>query len=202
MNELEEFKKKTEGLVYRHKAIFPSEAFLFYREAKRIDADHIIESGIGNGGSTAYLDKLFPEIKITSIDRGKVEQIRLDHPRIEFVQGDGVHKVPLAVYHSSGKSLAVLIDGPKGYQAIKLASSLLRNERVKIVAIHDLQADITSPIYLDNPVLRNRMIAFLGKAFANSHDAKFRDFAGWLDKEIVATKKHPNGPGLSIYRND
>lgn len=196
----EQFKKATRGLHHHPKAIFPSELFLFYREAKRIEADHIIESGIGYGGSTSYLDRLFPDIKITSIDRGEVEDVRALHPRIEFIQGDGRHEVSRAVWRSEGKNIAVLIDGPKGWIATMMTNSLLLKDNVKIVAIHDLQSDKESKFYLQREVMRDRIIRFLNKAYVNSHDQKFREFASDLDRGVAALKKYPNGPGLSIYR--
>lgn len=205
MNDIElkeKFKELTRDIPYLRKAIFPSELFMFYREALRVNADHIIESGIGNGGSTAYLERLFPNVQITSIDRGKVELTRSLHPNIEFIQGDGRWEVAKAVHNSKSNSIAVLIDGPKGNQAIMLAKRLLMfYDNVKIVAIHDLQSDKISPIYIQRDWLLKRISAFLDNAFANSHDSEFRELAGDLDaKTGSALQKYPNGPGLSIYK--
>lgn len=198
---MERFIDATRGLPHYPKALFPSELFMFYREARRVEADHIIESGIGYGGSTAYLDRLFPDIKITSIDRGKVESIRESHPRIQFIQGDGYWEIPEAVRSSKGKNIAILIDGPKGHRAIHLADRILGSGRVRIVAIHDLQVEKNHPEYLKRkPWLRDAIVRFLEKACADSHNQSFRDFAGFLDKDIEAIKKYPNGPGLSIYQ--
>jgi len=196
ISDIDEFKIKTKGLIHQPKAIFPSEMFLFYCEVKRIDVDHIIESGIGYGGSTSYLDRLFPETLITSIDRGSVEQTRALHPRIDFVIGDGRFEIEWQIAKSKAKRLAILIDGPKGWIAVKLAERLLTKKNVKIVAVHDLQSDKQSLALL--PSVRERIGLFLDKAFVDSH--KLREFISELDIGVKALKKYPNGPGLSIYK--
>lgn len=197
IEDVQYFAERTKNLPRQPKAIFPSEMFLFYYEANRIGADHIIESGIGYGGSTDYLDELFPQAYITSVDRGKLESVRERHPRVKFVQGQGELCVPHEATCSPGERIAILIDGPKGMQAIWLMTRLLRNERVRMVAIHDLQSDVQAPFYLERPGLRDQLVRKLRLAHINSHDPTFRELAGYLDEGI--NKKYPDGPGLSVY---
>lgn len=196
---VEEFAAKTRGLKSLPKAIFPSEIYLFAREVVANEIDHIIESGIGYGGSTSYLDRLFPDLMITSIDRGSVEDTQIKHPRIEFIKGDGRFEIMRSVIRSSSKRIGILIDGPKGYQAIMLAQRLLRNSKVKIVAIHDLQTEVYGTFLMNHPQLRSRVKQFLMEAYENSHDWEFRQSASCLDKDVAARSKYPDGPGLSVY---
>lgn len=171
---IDEFKWLTADLPYMPQAIFPSEMFLFYREAKGCNADHIIESGVGNGGSTRYLARLFPDIRITSIDKNDV------NPGLtEFRRGNATYLLPSIVRDSKGESLAVLIDGPKGDKAIDLLEKLLTDEKVKFVAVHDMDSIVG---------LRSR-------------DKGFRREFGHLDANVGDYLKHyPNGPGLTIFK--
>jgi predicted O-methyltransferase YrrM len=184
---LDTFEHLTADLPYRPKAVFPSEMFLFYCWAKVCAADHIIESGVGFGGSTSYLARLFPNIAITCIDNdryGQLEAVARNRPReIDVLRGDSAVMLPKAVQGSKGSSLAVLIDGPKGRPAVDLAMRALSDAKVKVVAVHDL--------------------AFEPGAYEiDSHDRYFRDEFGFLDDKVgaEARAKHPNGPGLSIFR--
>lgn len=171
---LEEFKRLTADLPYRPGSIFPSEMFLFYREAKACNADHIIESGVGHGGSTRYLARLFPDVRITSVDKND------GHPGLtEFLRGDATHLLPQIVEESKGKRIAVLIDGPKGKKQTDLAEVLLELEKVVLLALHD----------------------FDWIAGIRSRDESFRREFGHLDANVGEYLKHyPNGPGLTIFK--
>ncbi len=170
---LDQFVKITNGLPYLPKAIFPSEMFMFYYIAKGKEVDCVIESGVGNGGSTNYLDALFPDAEIISVDLGDVKLTRELHPRIEFIKGDGSIEVPRIVDRAIGKNIGVLIDGPKNDLAIELANKLV--DKVRFIAIHDL------PPF-------------------DTHSRSFRKNFGFLDSNVGAyLKKYPNGPGLRIF---
>lgn len=176
---IEEFKRLTAGLRYRPKAVFPSEMFMFYSTAKAFKVDQIIESGIGNGGSTAYLAKLFPDLPIISIDKDVSGAAGL---AVTTIKGNAVYMLPDIVARSNAQRIGALIDGPKGKLAIRLAKRLLNDPKVQFVAVHDL--------------------AFEGKQhLIDSHDPEFRKRYGFLDSSVgAARKKHPNGPGLSIFK--
>lgn len=169
---LESFIEATQYLTYRPKSVFPSEMFMFYHLVSQTECTHIIESGIGYGGSTDYLDALFPDKQITSIDLGKVKQTRKLHPRIKFIQGDGSKVIPRLV--ASGDPVAILIDGPKGKHALRIVDNLRGKRNVKLIAVHDLPGETQSEEY------RKRF--------------------GFLD-EKVGTWLHtyPKGPGLKVF---
>lgn len=176
---LDDFVRLTAGLAYRQKGIFPSEMFLFYCRAKQAGADHIIETGVGYGGSTSYLARLFPDVPITSIDRNVRHAAGLG---VKVARGDAQWVLPDVVRRSSGNALAILIDGPKGPPALDLARRFLGAEKVKVIAVHDLAFEA-------------------GDHRIDSHADEFRDQYGFLDARVgVALKKHPRGPGLSLLK--
>lgn len=183
---IDEFVRLTGDLAYRPKAVFPSEMFLFYCEALAAGADHIIETGVGFGGSTSYLARLFPDARITCIDDDSRRQLEVVAREIggkaHFLRGDAVSLLPKVVKHSRGNSLAILIDGPKGRPAVALAKEVLQDVTVKFVAVHDL--------------------AFEAKEYLiDSHAEDFRAQFGFLDCDVGEARiKHPAGPGLKIFR--
>lgn len=188
MNELKTFMERTQGLSYKPKSIFPSEMFLFYKEALRVDPDLIIESGVGYGGSTRYLTKLFPdEPPIIAIDDDRykkpVVRSRLKW-RVQFEDGDARDKLPLVMLaNHTARRIVILIDGPKGQAAVDLAHMALNDPYVCFVAVHDLP------------------YALPGKYICQSHFPAFRQAFGFLDKALPPDqlRKQPQGPGLTIF---
>lgn len=183
---LDTFKRLTGDLPYRPKAIFPSEMFLFYREAIGCGADHIIESGVGYGGSTTYLARLFSGVAITCVDNdnyGQFDAVKRLNPNIEFEKGDARKLLPQIVRRSKGKRLVVLIDGPKRKVALDLTMTLLTEPKVRFVAVHDL-----------TPALAK------GGALS-SRDEAFREKFGELDAGVGDYLKfYPQGPGLTVFK--
>lgn len=173
---IEEFIRLTEDLVYRPKSIFPSEMFLFYREAKQRNVDQIIETGAGFGGSSSYLARLFPNVTLTCIDDngyGFLTTLRKELP-INFIQGDATQVLLPVIERSHSKSIAVLIDGPKGKKAIDLANKI--SDHAVLIAIHDIPN-------------------------SESQADEFRTQFGFLDhKTGLWLKKYPKGPGLSLFK--
>lgn len=187
MNPLETFIERTKGLSYKPKSIFPSEMFLFYNEALKVDPDLIIESGVGYGGSTRYLTKLFPdEPRIIAFDDARYSQPGVQSRlrwRVEFMAGDSRQLMPDFVDSVSAKRIVILIDGPKGESAVDLARRMLARDRVVFVAVHDLP------------------YALPGRYACQSHRVEFRQAFGFLDKGLppYQLRKQPQGPGLTIF---
>lgn len=188
MNPLETFIERTAGLSYKPKSIFPSEMFLFYNEALKVDPDLIIESGVGYGGSTRYLVRLFPDFKppIIAFDDDRYKQPGVQSRlkwRVEFMAGDSLQLMPALVDSVSAKRIVILIDGPKGQKAVDLARRMLARENVSFVAVHDLP------------------YALPGRYACQSHRVDFRQAFGFLDKGLPPEqlRKQPQGPGLTIF---
>lgn len=194
-HELELFRNATEGLGHHHKSMFPSEIFLFYFECVKADVDFIIESGTGTGISSQYLRKALPKVSITSIDRSEsqTEAAKALADDVDYQTGDANGLLPFLVSRSKANRIGVLIDGPKGIEAAKLACWLLQyprrkdhSQKVAICAVHDLYAECR------------------GAYVIHSHTDGFRSLVHTLD-EVVDKEtrlKHPIGPGLTLFQND
>lgn len=190
MDALKTFMERTQGLSYKPKSIFPSEMFLFYMEALKVNPDLIIESGVGYGGSTRYLTKLFPNEapEIIAIDDERYKKPGVKSRlrwRVMFIPGDSLEVMPALVSKTEAKRIVILIDGPKGQAAVDLATQMLATDKVWFVAVHDLAFDCP------------------GKYRVQSHEPDFRQAFGFLDKGTVPDRqlhKQPNGPGLTIFK--
>lgn len=191
MFNIEIFRKRTQSLGYRPKAIFPSEMFIFATQAKHWKIDHIVESGVGYGGSTSYLIKLFPNIKISCVDNDRYRQfdrvkilLKRQTPNIELFKGESVKLLPRIVRKSRAKRIAVLIDGPKRQRAVELANHLKRDRRVRFVAVHDL-----SPVLAEQGTFTS---------MAESYD----ELRAELDSVVGDYRRYyPRGPGLTFFEN-
>lgn len=183
---IDEFRFKTSKIPYRPGAIFPSEMFLFYKLATGFSAyDRIIESGSGN--STLFLLALFPKISITTIDKHLNELFKIKSKRLVGIKGDSREVLPDLIKKASPycDKIAVLIDGPKGPDAVYLAEAALKNKKVLFAAVHDL------PDHL----------AQMGRF--NTKDEKYREQYGVLDENVGDyLLRYPSGPGLTIFSNE
>lgn len=182
------FEEVTADLTYRPKALFPSELFLFHSHANLNRCDMIIESGTGWGGSAQYLARLFPLVPVYSIDQseGMTDQVKAMGLKVKFITARAQLAIPMILDKKQPERAAVLIDGPKGKAAAKLACELLNDwQNVCFVAVHDLTSDLP------------------GQYVIHSHTQHFRALAGHLDDKVgqVARLKHPKGPGLTIFDN-
>lgn len=120
--------------------IGPRGMFFFYAAVRPFAPRQILESGRMRGGSTLMLARCFPESKIVSVEfdrdpaHAAVAESRLKlHANVELLYGDSRDILPKRL--QSGD--AVLIDGPKGFRALKLAARLLRTGKPCAVLIHD-----------------------------------------------------------------
>lgn len=128
-----EFLERTAGLSYIRRGVFWSELLAFSALAHHKGATHVVESGTGLGFSASVLARLFSHV--TTIG-----------------QEDTPPGLPSNVYPLKGDSWehmwqyieagdAVLIDGPKGAEAVMLAQEFcsFRDARPSIIAVHDCQ---------------------------------------------------------------
>lgn len=166
---------------YRPKGIFYSEAFAFLDSCGIADVDLIVESGVKNGMSTALISAGWSG-PLISIDRDARVHPPDTFPRHTFIRGDAHEVVPVLLVRHQGARVGLLIDGPKGKNAMRLKDSAWQNPDVRVVAIHDLP--------LDTPCSRH------------SHEQNFRLAAGnALDSFVdpYYLLKYPNGSGLAIW---
>ena len=123
------------------KGILNTEGMAFCALADYLGAELILESGVCNGGSTTIFGKYFTEIPIVSVDvQTKMEVIvrtSIFH-NVTLINGDGTVLLPQAVDVFKDKKIAILIDGPKGLEALNLAGKCFSRENVVMVGVHDL----------------------------------------------------------------
>jgi hypothetical protein len=141
-NEIKNFPDLLKKIPYEDKGIPHSEIFFIYCLIKKNPPERIIESGRARGQSTIALAKLFPKSKIISIERdresldAKIAASRLKNVKnVTCLFGDSKKILPKIC--KKGRNDIVLIDGPKGFRAIRLALSLLRYKNVSSIFMHD-----------------------------------------------------------------
>jgi len=120
--------------------IGPRGMFFFYAAVCPFAPRQILESGRMRGGSTLMLARCFPQTQIVSVEfdrdpvHAAVAESRLKpYANVELLYGDSRDLLPERLQAGD----AVLIDGPKGFRALKLALQLLRTEKPCAVLIHD-----------------------------------------------------------------
>jgi hypothetical protein len=152
---LDDFKSRIQGVPYEDKGVFFSE-MLFVLSAVGPGFDGLVlESGRARGQSTYVLGSIFPQSTIVSVEFDKdspdvpIAEGRLqkfDH--IELLYGDSRR----LLFDHLQPGAAVVIDGPKGFRAIRLALQLLRTGKAKKVFIHDTYKGLATRCFLESHV--------------------------------------------------
>jgi hypothetical protein len=141
------FKETTKDIEYEDKGVFNSEMLLFVSLVRHFNIKEIWESGRARAQSTHVISECFKDddvdiysielIKDTNDD--KVAKDRLSKfEKIRLLYGDS-QKILLNNLFT--REVVVIIDGPKGEEAINLAYSLLKDKNVKMVFLHDYCKD-------------------------------------------------------------
>src|SRR5919109_2973416 len=122
--ELGGWRTRVAGLPYERKGVLYSEIFFLYLCARTMRPARILESGRARGQSTALLALSFPEAAIVSFEHdarspdAAVAAARLTPYRnVELRFGDATRELPAIARPGD----VVLIDGPKGFRALRLA---------------------------------------------------------------------------------
>jgi len=128
---------------YEEKGVFNSELLLFISVVELLEPDRIVESGRARGHSTKVLARYFEnrDIDIVSIEKSKgtdddeIARDKLeDHDQLQLKYGDSREIVESVLEPST----VVLIDGPKGDEALKMALDLLKRDETVATFVHDL----------------------------------------------------------------
>ena len=152
---VDDFLERMKGVPYEDKGVFFSEMLFVLAAVGKGFSGKVLESGRARGQSTYVLGAIFPEAKIVSVEFDKnspdapVAEERLkpfDH--IELLYGDSQK---LLFDHIEPGSV-VIIDGPKGFRAIRLALQLLRTGKALKVFIHDTYRGLPTRRFLDRNV--------------------------------------------------
>ena len=165
------------------RGILNSEGFAFCALAEQLGADLIVESGVCNGGSTTILGKYFNDIPIISTDvTTKLEAIvrtSIFH-NVTIVTGDSNVLLPkICKIFTDKKRIAILIDGPKGVNAITLASKCFNFDNVVMVGMHDMFKSLYGQLKQDRILFDNLQIDG-GNKFVTD-DADFVANYGYLN---------------------
>jgi len=139
--ELDLYRARVSGVPYERKGILFSEMYFLYLCARAARPARILESGRARGQSTVLLAVSFPDLPIVSVEH---DAASLDVPvaaqrlapfrNVELRFGDATRILPAIARPGD----VALIDGPKGFRAVRLALQLLAQGRVGMVFVHDL----------------------------------------------------------------
>ena len=134
----------TLGLKGEHRGVCKTEMFFVFATAAPLNLSRILESGRARGQSTYILAKCFPSARIISVeieagtpDAMFAEERLRELTNVTCLYGDSRQVLPRYLQ----KADVVLIDGPKGFRALKLAFNLLRTGLPSVVFIHDFSRD-------------------------------------------------------------
>lgn len=181
------------GLGYPPNSIFFSEALVLYTLAKKYKITHFIESGVYRGGSTSLWCRVFPNIRLHSIDyvkeglnpRMKWNAVSTTlssmYSNIEFIEGDGNLEVIKMIEKLPNEKVGVFIDGPKDAMGLSLAEKVIGYDNVMFSSLHDY----THPTY-----------------FSTQKDDVCNKLTTELDKSHPQINKYPKGPGLTVITKD
>lgn len=179
------------NIPYEIRGVFTSEALLIVSMAKLLNVNLLIESGRARGYSTKIISDFFKNqanFKIISIDFDKnsadakySEENLSDYKNLKLVYGDA-NKI---LTKEITEECVIFIDGPKGDEAILLASEILKNPLVKAIMVHDLHK---------NTFHRNIFEIVFNHTFF-SDDKEYVEKFSYLDKSCWDTlKNHDESP--------
>lgn len=163
----DEFYRRTMDIPYLSSGILPSELLAFVACCLEQGVRHVVESGRKFGHSTRYLAQWPDYFDVTSLEQDPERE--WDHafdnmPHVHLVKGDATRTLPRLVNGMLYRT-AVLLDGPKGVTAMRLADEF--KSRIVLYGIHDLS--VTNVGGAVNP----------HRKVANERDAFFTDQADW-----------------------
>lgn len=152
---LDRFVAAIRDVPYEEKGVFFSEMLFVYAAAGADSTGPVLESGRARGQSTCVLGRIFPESKIVSVefdrdspDAPVAEERLISFDHVELLYGDSQkllfkHLKPNAV---------IVIDGPKGFRALRLALQLLRTGKTRMVFVHDTYKGLATRRFLERHV--------------------------------------------------
>lgn len=150
-----DFQSRIRDVPYEDKGVFFSEMLFVLAAVGPGFGSRVLESGRARGQSTFVLGRIFPDADIISVEFDKdspdapIAEDRLkDFGHVKLLYGDSRK---LLFDHLQPGSVAI-IDGPKGFRAIRLALQLLRTGKVGKVFIHDVYKGIATRRFLERHV--------------------------------------------------
>ena len=185
------------------KGILNSEMLLFVSLAETLGVKHIIESGRARGQSTEVIARWLAEsISSTRFDSiefdSESEDVAIAESRIRasgypvnLHYGDAFELLPEIINIDDDKKI-ILIDGPKGVDAVILGLEALANSKVVAVCIHD--------VHKDDNYLRGLLEKYWPTLFA-SDNKEYVDMFRYMDQNCWDEhQKHSQFKGWGPYK--
>lgn len=170
-----EYEKQIKNVPYEEKGVLFSELLFLLAATSSLEPKQVLESGRARGQSTYILGLCIPESKVISIERNDtspdvpVAESRLkDVTNVYTLYGNAQVLLPALIQLGD----IVIIDGPKGFRAIRLALTLLHTGKPACVFVHDLYKGLPERRFIN----QNIPDAFF------SDDEQFIDSFSYLDK--------------------
>ena len=137
---------------YEERGILNSEMLAICSLCEKLGVSAIVESGRARGYSTGILAKYFKDrpLRIISIDWEKAKwfigaddkfakESLAPYKNVELLYGNSVKLMPALVKKLKNERVAILMDGPKGKEAVDLAKKILDKYKNVVVAfVHDM----------------------------------------------------------------
>lgn len=128
-------------------AITPRELVYFLACCRVAGITRVIESGRQDGISTEIIAAALQPFGVTmasidwEIDLAQAQACRerlAGLPNLELVKGDAAEEIPHLISRCPEQSVALLIDGPKNFEALALLFAAAQNPNVRLLAAHNL----------------------------------------------------------------
>lgn len=205
-------KKEFLDIIARHsydsRGIFNSELLFFCAAIDNANVNQVIESGRARGYSTAVLAEFCNRrgIDVISIERDKgtaADQVARKKLRgydnVNFRYGDARRILPNLV----NENTAVLIDGPKGDQALVLTIKLLEQTNAPFIAVHDLHHGkfhraIAEAVFKETEFSDDRKFV---DEFAGLDDDCWKTYDNWEPYTRRGREIASYGPTLGLFFN-
>jgi len=160
----DQYERIVKNVPYEVLGVLNSEVLFLLAAVGSHRPTQVLESGRARGQSTRLLGLCFPEVPVRSVEfdrdspNEEVAARRLaDLPNVELLFGDSREVLPRMLKPGD----VVVIDGPKGWRAIKLTLRLLATGLPAFVFVHDCKEDseergfferhLPTAIYSDHP---------------------------------------------------
>ncbi len=171
------------GIPIEPRGMLNSEAALFAGLCRVMGVDSIIESGRARGQSTVVLAQLLPGTVIHSVEMLDDDDSRFGAARVQKfpnvrLHNGTAHEICPRILESTTGTVALVIDGPKGEEAVRLAQHLIaRYPQIALVGIHDMHRSDTTARGLPNISRHHFAHAFDRFIFSDHPDliAEFTD---------------------------
>ncbi len=140
---------------YEEKGVFFSEMLFVFAAVGLAPTPLVLESGRARGQSTYVLGKIFPESKIVSVEFDRdspdvpIAEGRLkSFEHIELLYGDSQK----LLFKHLKQDAVIIIDGPKGFRALRLALQLLMTGKARMVFVHDVYRGLATRRFVEQNV--------------------------------------------------